>query len=167
MTEDIRAYAVKQDVVDYSVENLVMLQAQLINRDYVGKVMVEKVSKDAGGYAAGKYYIPGVALNFGEHPVEAGHRILTEELEVEDREIKYVSTQSHWNDEKKHWYVLFIFETVDPFTEEEMKNVSKGDLIGMYYEPKTGNLILKEVDTEDILKATNMVNDKVDETYDN
>ena len=29
-----------------------MLQAQLINRDYVGKVMVEKVSKDAGGYAA-------------------------------------------------------------------------------------------------------------------
>ena len=50
--------------------------------------MVEKVSKDAGGYAAGKYYIPGVALKFGEHPVEAGHRILTEELEVEDREIK-------------------------------------------------------------------------------
>lgn len=52
-------------------------------------------------------------------------------------------------------------------TEEEMKNVSKGDLIGMYYEPKTGSLILKEVDTEDLLKATNMVNDKIDETYDN
>ena len=52
-------------------------------------------------------------------------------------------------------------------TEEEMKNVSKGDLIGMYYEPKTGNLILKEVDTEDLLQATNMINDKVDETYDN
>ena len=52
-------------------------------------------------------------------------------------------------------------------TEEEMKNVSKGDLIGMYYEPKTKNLILKEVDTEDLLKATNMVNDKTDETYDN
>ena len=48
------------------------------------------------------------------------------ELEVEDREIKYVSTQSHWNDEKKHWYVLFIFETVDPFTEEEMKNTCEG-----------------------------------------
>ena len=90
MSKDIRAYAVKQDVVDYNAENLVMLQAQLINKDYVGKVMVEKVSKDAGGYAAGKYYIPGVALNFGEHPVEAGHRILTEELEVEDREIKYI-----------------------------------------------------------------------------
>jgi|TARA_Y100001938_G_scaffold139639_1_gene206800 hypothetical protein len=52
-------------------------------------------------------------------------------------------------------------------TEEEMSNVSKGDLIGMYYEPKTKNLILKEVDTEDLIKATNMVNDKVDETYDN
>ena len=126
MTEETRAYAVKQDVVDYDAENLVMLQAQLINKDYVGRVMVEKVSKDAQSYAAGKHYIPGVAMKFGEHPVEAGHRILTEELEVEDREIRYVSTQSHWNDERKHWYVLFLFETVDPLTEEEMKNTCDG-----------------------------------------
>ena len=126
MDEEIRAYAVKQDVVNYDAENLVMLQAQLVNRDYVGRVMVEKVSKDSQSYAAGKYYIPGVAMKFGEHPVEAGHRILTEELEVEDREIRYVSTQSHWNDERKHWYVLFIFETVDPLTEEEMKNTCDG-----------------------------------------
>ena len=126
MDEEIRAYAVKQDVVNYDAENLVMLQAQLVNRDYVGRVMVEKVSKDSQSYAAGKYYIPGVAMKFGEHPVEAGHGILTEELEVEDREIRYVSTQSHWNDEKKHWYVLFIFETVDPLTEEEMKNTCDG-----------------------------------------
>ena len=126
MDEEIRAYAVKQDVVNYDAENLVMLQAQLVNRDYVGRVMVEKVSKDSQSYAAGKYYIPGVAMKFGEHPVEAGHRILTEELEVEDREIRYVSTQSHWNDEKKHWYVLFIFETVYPLTEEEMKNTCDG-----------------------------------------
>ena len=126
MTEEIRAYAVKQDVVDYDAENLVMLQAQLVNKDYVGRVMVEKVSKDAQSYAAGKHYIPGVAMKFGEHPVEAGHRILTEELEVEDREIRYVSTQSHWNDERKHWYVLFLFETVDPLTEEEMKDTCDG-----------------------------------------
>ena len=126
MTEEVRAYAVKQDVVDYDAENLVMLQAQLINKDYVGRVMVEKVSQDAQSYAAGKHYIPGVAMKFGEHPVEAGHRILTEELEVEDREIRYVSTQSHWNDERKHWYVLFLFETVDPLTEEEMKNTCDG-----------------------------------------
>ena len=52
-------------------------------------------------------------------------------------------------------------------TEEEMQNVSKGDLIGMYYEPKTGNLILKEVDAEDMLKANSIINDKIDETYDN
>lgn len=52
-------------------------------------------------------------------------------------------------------------------TEEELKSVSKGDLIGMYYEPKTGSLILKEVDVEDMLKARNMVSDKIDETYDN
>ena len=126
MSENIKAYAVKQDSINYDEENLVMLQAQLINKDYVGKVMVEKVSKDAESYAAGKYYIPGVAVNFGEHPVEAGHRILTEELEVKDREIKYVSTQSHWNDERKHWYVLFIFETLEPLTEEEMKNTCEG-----------------------------------------
>ena len=52
-------------------------------------------------------------------------------------------------------------------TEEELKNVSKGDLIGMYYEPKTGNLILKEVEPEDMLQATSMVRDDVDKVYDN
>ena len=52
-------------------------------------------------------------------------------------------------------------------TEEEMKNLSTGDLIGMYYEPNTGNLILKEVDAQDMLKAQGMVSDKIDETYDN
>ena len=126
MSENIKAYAIKQNTINYDEENLVMLQAQLINKDGGGKVMVEKVSKDTGSYAAGKYYIPGVAVNFGEHPVEAGHRILTEELEVKDREIKYVSTQSHWNDERKHWYVLFIFETIEPLTENEMKNTCEG-----------------------------------------
>ena len=54
-------------------------------------------------------------------------------------------------------------------TEEEMKNVSTGDLIGMYYEPKTGNLILKEVDPQDMLQATSMVREKNknDKEYDN
>jgi hypothetical protein len=52
-------------------------------------------------------------------------------------------------------------------TEEEMKSVSTGDLIGMYYEPKTGNLILKEVNPEDMLQAKTLINDKADETYDN
>tara|TARA_B100001093_G_C26460296_1_gene856129 strand:+ start:97 stop:291 length:195 start_codon:yes stop_codon:yes gene_type:complete len=52
-------------------------------------------------------------------------------------------------------------------TEEEMKNVSTGDLIGMYFEPKTGSIILKEVDAQDMMQAQGMVNDKIDETYDN
>ena len=52
-------------------------------------------------------------------------------------------------------------------TEEEMKNVSKGDLIGMYYEPKTGNIVLKEVEPEDMLQATSMVRGDIDEAYDN
>ena len=54
-------------------------------------------------------------------------------------------------------------------TEEEMKNVSTGDLIGMYFEPKTGNLILKEVEPKDMLHATTIIRDKSDddEAYDN
>ncbi len=52
-------------------------------------------------------------------------------------------------------------------TEEEIKSVSKGDLIGMYFEPKTGNLILKEVNPKDMLRAQTIANDKTDETYDN
>ena len=36
-------------------------------------------------------------------------------------------------------------------SEEDQKNISKGDLIGMYYEPKTKSLIIKEVDAEDML----------------
>ena len=52
-------------------------------------------------------------------------------------------------------------------TEKEMSDVSKGDLIGMYYEPKTGDLILKQVDKDDMLKATSMVRDNIDKVYDN
>ena len=52
-------------------------------------------------------------------------------------------------------------------TEKEMKSVSTGDLIGMYFEPKTGNLILKEVNSEDMLRARSLISDKTDETYDN
>ena len=54
-------------------------------------------------------------------------------------------------------------------TEEEIKDVSKGDLIGMYYEPKTGSIVLKEVEPQDMLQATTIVRDKKkdDEAYDN
>ncbi len=52
-------------------------------------------------------------------------------------------------------------------TEKEMKNISKGDLIGMYYEPETGDLILKQVEKDDMLKATTMVRDDIDKVYDN
>jgi hypothetical protein len=52
-------------------------------------------------------------------------------------------------------------------TEEEMKSVSKGDLIGMYYEPETETLILKEVEPQDMLHATTIIRDKKDEVYEN
>ena len=52
-------------------------------------------------------------------------------------------------------------------SEEELQSVSTGDLIGMYYEPKTGNLILKEVEPKDMLQATSMIREKKDEAYEN
>ncbi len=76
--------------------------------------MVEKVSKDADSYAGRKCYITGVAMEFGEHSEEAGHRILTAELEIIDREINSVGSQSHYDEEKDRWYVLFLFEIAVP-----------------------------------------------------
>ena len=125
-TENHKAYAIKQKEIAYNERDLLMVQAQLINRNSEGHVLVEKVSKDAGTYSAGKYYIPGVAMKFGEHPEEAGHRVLTEELEISDREINLVGTQSHWNDEKNHWYLLYLFDTVERISQEEMDNPCEG-----------------------------------------
>jgi len=52
-------------------------------------------------------------------------------------------------------------------TEEEMKSVTKGDLIGMYFEPKTGTIILKEVEPKDMLQATSMARTKKEKDYEN
>ena len=52
-------------------------------------------------------------------------------------------------------------------TKEELNDVSMGDLIGMYYEPETGNVILKEVDPKDALQATSIVRGKKDGAYEN
>ena len=125
-SENNLAYAVKQTKIDYKAEDLIMLQAQLINRNDKGHVLVEKIPADSGTYSAGKYYIPGVAMKFGEHPEEAGHRILTEELEIADREISLIGCQSHDDDERKRWYVLFLFETNEPVTKKEMDNPCEG-----------------------------------------
>jgi|TARA_B110000881_G_scaffold79932_1_gene69759 ADP-ribose pyrophosphatase YjhB (NUDIX family) len=125
-SENNLAYAVKQSEIDYNAENLILLQAQLINRNDKGHVLVEKIPADSGTYSAGKYYIPGVAMKFGEHPEEAGHRILTEELEISDREISLIGSQSHDDDERKRWYVLFLFETNEPVTKKEMDNPCEG-----------------------------------------
>jgi hypothetical protein len=54
-------------------------------------------------------------------------------------------------------------------TKDEYENISKGDFLGMYYEPKTDNLILKEVEPEDMLHASAIIRDKdgADKVYDN
>ena len=52
-------------------------------------------------------------------------------------------------------------------TEEEMKSVTTGDLIGMYFEPETGTIVLKEVDPEDMLQATSIIRSKEGEVFEN
>ncbi len=44
-------------------------------------------------------------------------------------------------------------------TKEELTLAQKGDLIGMYYEPKTDSIIFKEVDKSDLLQAATIAND--------
>ena len=124
--ENILAYAVKQSEINYAEKNLVLMQAQLINKNANGEILVTKIPKDADSYAAGKYWIPGIAMKFGEHPEEAGHRILTEELEIEDREIQLIGSQSHYDKEKERWYLLFFFETIKSMSEKEMNNTCEG-----------------------------------------
>ena len=54
--ENMLAYAVKQKEIDYNATDLVLLQAQLINKDENNCIMVEKVAKDADSYAASYNY---------------------------------------------------------------------------------------------------------------
>ena len=69
-SENILAYSIKQKEINYDENDLLLIQAQLVNRNSDGKVMVEKVSPD-NSYYGGKYHIPGIAVRFGEHPEEA------------------------------------------------------------------------------------------------
>jgi len=52
-------------------------------------------------------------------------------------------------------------------TKEELSVAQKGDLIGMYYEPKTDSIIFKEVDTEDLLQASTIVRDNQETQFEN
>lgn len=51
-------------------------------------------------------------------------------------------------------------------TKEELHAAQEGDLIGMYYEPKTDSIIFKEVDKADLLHASVLANNTAN-TYDN
>ncbi len=51
-------------------------------------------------------------------------------------------------------------------SKEELELAQKGDLIGMYYEPKTDSIIFKEVDKSDLLQAAGMARES-ETSYDN
>ena len=124
------AYTIKQKEIDYEAADLTIMQVQILNRRSDGKIMVERIPTHAENRTPphqkqiGKYHIPGISLKFGEHPEEAAHRVLTEELEVADRDVKLIDVQSHIGD-KNHWYILFLFES-EPLTEKEMANPCEG-----------------------------------------
>ena len=53
-------------------------------------------------------------------------------------------------------------------TEEEIKAVTKNDIIGMYFEPETNSIVFKKVDPQDDLSASKMLKTKEDKiTYEN
>tara|TARA_R110002110_G_scaffold123980_1_gene301183 strand:+ start:477 stop:719 length:243 start_codon:yes stop_codon:yes gene_type:complete len=51
-------------------------------------------------------------------------------------------------------------------SKEELSMAHEGDLIGMYFEPKTDSIVFKEVDNKELLQAAAMVNSPLNE-YDN
>jgi hypothetical protein len=52
-------------------------------------------------------------------------------------------------------------------TKTEIESVTKGDVMGMYYEPKTDSIILKAVDPEDMLAASKIIKNPKSEVYEN
>ena len=52
-------------------------------------------------------------------------------------------------------------------TQKELKSVNKKDLIGMYYDAISGDLILKEVEKKDMLQAADIVRTKKEKVYEN
>ena len=53
-------------------------------------------------------------------------------------------------------------------TEDEIKAVSKNDIIGMYYEPETNSIVFKKDEPKDALAASNLIKkDSEVTTYDN
>ena len=101
------AFAIKQKEVNHSVDDLMVVQSQILNRDSNGKVMVEKLPST--DHSRGGFHIPGIMLKYGEHPEDGAHRVLTEELEVADRPVRLIDVQSHAG-EKNSWYLIFLFE---------------------------------------------------------
>ena len=116
------AFAIKQKEINHSVDDLMVVQSQILNRNSDGKIMVEKLPST--DHSKGGFHIPGIMAKYGEHPEDAAHRILTEELEVADRPVRFIDVQSHVG-EKNSWYLIFLFES-DPLSSEELSNPCEG-----------------------------------------
>jgi len=54
-------------------------------------------------------------------------------------------------------------------TEEEIKAVTKNDIVGMYFEPETNSIVFKQVDPQDALTASSMIKNrnKTEDVFEN
>jgi len=128
----------------------VIISSFLYNTNADGYILLERVADDFGGPAAGKWHPPGITLKFNEHPEEAAHRILTEELEVDDRPVRLLRVQSH-HDEGNRWYLIFLYES-ESLTKEELANPCEG----------IAELAYHDLDGLDRIEVTDAVRDIVE-----
>ena len=117
----------------HDTQDQVIISSFLYNLNEQGHLLLERVANDFPSQAAGKWHAPGIALKFNEHPEEAAHRILTEELEVADRPLCLLRVQSH-HDDGNRWYLMFLYES-EPLTEEELANPCEGISELAYHDP--------------------------------
>lgn len=56
----------------------------------------------------GKWVIPGSHLLYGEHPTEAAHRVMREQLNIQEYELNFVNLLSY--ESGRHWDLCFMYK---------------------------------------------------------
>ena len=80
-----------------------------IEKFLVGEMFAEKYAK------SGKWVLPASHLLYGEHPLDAARRVLSDQLAVKDKlELSLTQVQSHLSQDPKdpdvaHWDVCFVY----------------------------------------------------------
>ena len=105
--------------------------AALIN--FNGKILVGKKKKDAEGFLAGKWHIPGETLEDGENNESALIRGIKEEAGIEIQVVRYLGTHRTPRHTEVKWYECIpkTYNIVAGSDLEEIKWVSKKDVLNL------------------------------------